>query len=116
MKINKAQEIAITHDQGPMLVLAGPGSGKTAVITQRLMYLTMKCKIPQEQILVVTFTKAASLEMKTRYLRQIGNSQTKISFGTFHSIFFTILRHAYHFQSQQFLREDQKNVFYLDLI
>ena len=64
MEYNKSQQEAISHGDGPMMVLAGPGSGKTAVITKRIQSLIEKKHIPPEQILVITFSKAAALEMK----------------------------------------------------
>lgn len=92
VKFNSFQLKAVNHVYGPMLVLAGPGSGKTAVITGRLENLILKAKIPPEQILVVTFSKKAALEMEDRFLKK----ELKINgfpvFGTFHSIFFSILR------------------------
>ena len=65
---NEAQLRAITHTEGPMLVLAGPGSGKTTVITQRIKYLIDEKNISPETILVITFTKAAAKEMQQRLL------------------------------------------------
>lgn len=62
-----AQKAAVTHDKGPMLVLAGPGSGKTFTITHRIKYLTEECRVNPSSILVITFTKAAATEMKERY-------------------------------------------------
>ena len=64
MNLNKSQHCAIHHKDGAMLVLAGPGSGKTAVITQRTKNLIEEYNIPPSDILVITFTKAASNEMK----------------------------------------------------
>ena len=66
--VNEAQSKAITHGEGPMLVLAGPGSGKTLVITQRIKYLIEQHHVKPEHILVITFTKAAALEMQKRFL------------------------------------------------
>ena len=83
---------AISHGTGPMLVLAGPGSGKTTVIIQRIRRLTEKMGVSPYRILVITFTKAAAEQMKTRYAALQG--KTGVMFGTFHSIFFRILRQA----------------------
>ena len=80
---NQAQKQAIEHGEGPMLVLAGPGSGKTAVITGRLCRL-MQNGISPSSILVVTFTRTAAAEMKGRFLSQMGISSTQAPFGTFH--------------------------------
>ena len=67
MGFNKAQTEAITQKEGPIMVLAGPGSGKTLVITRRIQYLIQKHQVRPEEILVVTFTKAATAEMRERF-------------------------------------------------
>ena len=64
-----SQSEAITHGTGPMLVLAGPGSGKTFVITRRIQYLIEYHHVPPEQILVITLTKAAATQMQERFLK-----------------------------------------------
>ena len=69
MKENSAQNRAISHDIGPMMLLAGPGSGKTTTITKRVVNLIQEKKVTPSSILVVTFTKAAAREMKERFLR-----------------------------------------------
>lgn len=91
-KFNSDQLRAVTHRDGPMLVLAGPGSGKTAVLVGRLKYLVSQ-GIDPRGILVLTFSKAAALEMQTRFEKTMdpGNA-CNISFGTFHSIFYHILK------------------------
>ena len=72
MKFNKSQASAISHRDGAMLVLAGPGSGKTAVITQRTKTLITEYDVNPSNILVITFTKAAAMEMKERFLKLTG--------------------------------------------
>ena len=67
VKVNAAQEGAITHKDGPAMVLAGPGSGKTFVIVQRLKFLIEEYDVPPSSILVITFTKAAAIEMQQRF-------------------------------------------------
>ncbi|MCM1536034.1 MAG: UvrD-helicase domain-containing protein, partial [Clostridium sp.] len=79
--MNKAQQEAVTHGEGPLLVLAGPGSGKTFVITQRIFYLLEKLHTPPEEILVITFTKAAALSMQNRF-REQSNQIYPVNFGT----------------------------------
>ena len=79
-----------------MLILAGPGSGKTLVITNRTKYL-IEHGIDPSKILVITFTKAAAQEMRDRFYKMMGEKRYPVTFGTFHAIFFTILRHAYHY-------------------
>ena len=67
MSLNQAQIEAIAHKDGPCMVLAGPGSGKTTVITNRIKHLIEKHKVKPEEILVITFSKAASKEMRERF-------------------------------------------------
>ena len=98
---------AISHGTGPMLVLAGPGSGKTTVIIQRIRRLTEKMGVSPYRILVITFTKAAAREMKERYLKLTNSSSTAVSFGTFHAVFFQILKLAYGYGADNILREEQ---------
>lgn len=93
--------------EGPMMVLAGPGSGKTAVITGRTCRLVER-GVPAEAILVVTFTKAAAREMKERYLKRMNRPSTRVTFGTFHGVFYGILRNAYRLSGQNILSEEQK--------
>ncbi|WP_026512934.1 ATP-dependent helicase [Butyrivibrio sp. LB2008] len=92
VKVNAAQEEAITHRDGPAMVLAGPGSGKTFVIVQRLKYLIEEYGADPSSILVITFTKAAAIEMQQRFLKITDSSYPEVSFGTFHSLFYNILR------------------------
>ena len=105
---HEEQARAIRHKDGPMLVLAGPGSGKTLVITYRTKYLIEQHKINPNNILVVTFTNAAAKEMKERFNRLTENRFQGVTFGTFHSVFFGILRWAYHLTPDNILREDEK--------
>ena len=115
MSFTKAQSRAITHKDGPMIVLAGPGSGKTTVITERTKYLIQNYGINPMEILVITFTKAAAQEMRQRFLRLMEQEQTQVTFGTFHAIFFGILKHAYHFTGDNILREDLKHQYLKDI-
>ena len=89
-----------------MLVLAGPGSGKTAVITERTARL-VGSGIPGSRILVVTFTRAAALEMKNRFRETAGNSAGQVTFGTFHGVFYGILRNTYHINGNNILSEEE---------
>lgn len=95
MQKNSAQERAVSHNQGPMMLLAGPGSGKTTTITRRVADLIKKYQVTPSSILVVTFTKAASREMKERFLRLceeegMQGAYREVTFGTFHGIFYGI--------------------------
>ena len=114
MEFGRTQEQAIRHRDGPMMVLAGPGSGKTTVITHRIKYLTEDCRINPSDILVITFTRAAAEEMKERYVRLTGAARG-VSFGTFHSIFFQILKLAYRYTAQNIVRTEQQMQFIREL-
>ncbi len=97
------------------MVLAGPGSGKTLVITHRIRYLIEQLHIPPEEILVITFTRAAANQMKERFLSLTKEERTRVNFGTFHAIFFHILKYAYHYSVDNILREDQKYQILMEL-
>lgn len=99
MEYNEVQKKAISHKDGPMMVLAGPGSGKTAVIVKRVLKLIEGYQVSPEQILVITFSKAASIEMKERFFSLCKEKRYPVQFGTFHAVFFHILRTAYHYNS-----------------
>lgn len=116
MSINTSQNRAIRHKDGPMLVLAGPGSGKTLVITERTKHLITEYGIRPENILVITFTKAAAVEMKSRFFMRMGNSFCPVTFGTFHAVYFSVLKHAYHYSSENIIREEQKYQFLREII
>lgn len=108
MSFNTSQREAILHKDGPMLVLAGPGSGKTLVITERTKCLIQKYGISPSNILVITFTKAAATEMKDRFFRLMEEKNYPVTFGTFHAVFFAILKHAYHYSAENIIREEQR--------
>ncbi len=113
--LNEAQRKAVTHGEGPLLVLAGPGSGKTYTITQRIFYLIEKKKIPPEKILVVTFTKDAALSMQNRF-RQLSDTIYPVPFGTFHSIFYTILKESHYTKLPRLISYNQKKNILLPLM
>ncbi len=108
LNVNEAQFAAITHGDGAMLVLAGPGSGKTLVITQRIRYLIEEHQVKPEDILVITFTKAAATEMQERFLKISNQKGCPVNFGTFHATFFNILKHTYKFTAENIIRERDK--------
>lgn len=91
---NEAQALAIIHASGPMQVLAGPGSGKTYLTIHRIRHLIGHHGISPEHILVITFTKAAALEMEDRFLKLTNYSYPQVHFGTFHAVFFQILKQS----------------------
>lgn len=107
---SKQQKNAVMHLSGPAQVIAGPGSGKTFTIIQRILYLVHNCQISPDKILVITYTKAAAEEMCSRFKhavseilhekKEIDNNHDllyeKVHFGTFHSICWQILRQSGH--------------------
>ena len=115
-KFNKGQMEAIRHFRGPALVLAGPGSGKTRVITYRTKYLIEQHRVEPSSILVITFTKAAAMEMKQRFQRMTDRKYVTVNFGTFHAVFFGILRHAYGYSVDNIIKEEQKMRFFKEEI
>ncbi len=90
--LNPEQRQAVLHDRGPLLILAGAGSGKTRVITQRIAYLISNRRVSPWQILAITFTNKAANEMKERVAELIGDVSKQMWIGTFHSMFARILR------------------------
>ena len=120
MNYNESQQKAIEHREGPMLVLAGPGSGKTAVITRRVLELT-KAGVAPGNILVITFTKAAATEMKERFERLQKEEVTllpegKVNFGTFHAVFFKIIKYAYRLEASNIIQEEAKQQLLSEII
>ena len=108
MGFNEAQVQAIQHTDGPCLVLAGPGSGKTLTIVNRVKYLIEKQKVRPEEILVVTFTRFAAAEMKSRLCLVMGKRDLPVTVGTFHGIYYGILKWAYRMNQENILSETEK--------
>ena len=127
-QFNDSQKKAIAHLDGPMMVLAGPGSGKTSVIVQRTAELVRK-GVPADRILVVTFTRAAAREMKERFLalcrgkeeshkmgtkavsltdKRVRSASSAVTFGTFHGVFYGILKQTYALGPENILSEEEK--------
>lgn len=113
---NQPQQKAIEHVAGPMLVLAGPGSGKTFTITRRIRHLIRECGVDPDHILVITFTNAAAREMRERFLALMEGEpgRGRVTFGTFHSIFFGILKRAYGYTGSNIIREEQRRAVILE--
>ena len=128
---SNSQLKAIKHGCGTMLVLAGPGSGKTFVMTQRILNLIQEKHIKPEHILVISFSKASTLELEQRFqrhiqeqiietshfqiqnniqynLNEIINDNNQVNFYTFHACFFHILKDTYHYTSKDIITEKQK--------
>lgn len=108
MGFNEAQAQAIQHTDGPCLVLAGPGSGKTLTIVNRVKYLIEKQKVRPEEILVVTFTRFAAAEMKSRLCLVMGKRDLPVTVGTFHGIYYGILKWTYRMNQENILSETEK--------
>ena len=102
---------------GPAMVLAGPGSGKTTVITHRIKNLIEKAEVRPENILVVTFTKAAAISMQKRFSTLMnGGKGQPVTFGTFHSVFYKILRKSRRYEATDILSERQKTDYIREII
>jgi DNA helicase-2/ATP-dependent DNA helicase PcrA len=108
MQYNDSQIQAINHFKGPCMVLASAGTGKTAVITQRTKKLITDYHVNPGSILVITFTKAAAMEMKQRFMLLMQEGQTRVTFGTFHAVFFMVLKVAYHFDAGNIITDEQR--------
>ena len=105
-KLNGNQRLVVCHEEGPMLVLAGPGSGKTTVLLCRILRLLERNLARPGQILALTFSKAAAEEMKERFQKAKGAGG--VTFGTFHSMFFRILRSRFGWSADRVLQEEER--------
>ena len=108
MRLNESQRTAIHHGEKPCLVLAGPGSGKTLTIVNRVQYLIESKQVRPEEILVITFTKYAATEMQNRFYELMKSRERSVTFGTFHGIYYHILKWAYRFTSDNIMAEREK--------
>ena len=106
---SKVQRQAIMHLQGPAEIIAGPGSGKTFTIIHRILYLINQCQISPDNILVITYTKAAALEMKERYELALSKEKKSydrhVHFGTFHSVCYHILQQSGYVRAASLIKE-----------
>ena len=110
MKLNRGQDEAIKHGNGPCMVLAPPGSGKTLIVTERTRYLIEERGVRPDHILVITFTRYAAREMKERFERLTAGKNYPVTFGTFHSIFYGILKCAYGIGANNLMAEKESSV------
>ena len=108
MQANKQQQRAIAHNTGPALILAGPGSGKTFTTVERVRYLIEVHHADPSHILVITFTKAAVRQMRNRFFARMDNQFFPVTFGTFHAVFFHILKTSCHYDGSSILKEKEK--------
>ena len=106
--LNPKQLSAVTNPSGAVMVLAGPGSGKTTVITFRALHLIQKMGVDPASILVITFTKSATEEMRRRFLKLSGEIGGAVTFNTFHALFYRILRQRYGSATGDILGDDER--------
>lgn len=116
LSCTRAQEEAIQHTDGPAAVLAGPGSGKTFVTTHRIHRLITSQGIEPAQILVITFTKAAALEMQERFFRLMKDERPPVHFGTFHAVFYYILRQSAQYRGYTIITETERRKLVRDIM
>ena len=105
---NPDQARAIMHTAGAAQVFAGPGSGKTYVIVHRIKHLITQAGIDPSHILVITFTKAAAAEMQERFFHLMEPERPPVRFGTFHAVFYHILRQSTQYRSYTIITESEK--------
>lgn len=110
MSLNDAQKEAVAFFEGPCMVLAGPGSGKTFTIAKRIECLIQTYKVKPEEILVITFTKYAASEMKQRFHSVMKTGRAAVTFGTFHGIYYGILKWAYRLNQENILSDEERNL------
>ena len=91
-KLNKEQKEAVTHDQGPLLIVAGAGTGKTTILINRLAYLIIEKKNKTDEVLLLTFTEKAAGEMEERADKILPYGYTDLWINTFHGFCERILR------------------------
>ena len=106
--VNPNQEKAIMHTAGAAQIIAGPGSGKTFVTVHRIKHLITHQGIEPDRILVITFTKAAALEMQERFFRLMEPENPPVRFGTFHAVFYHILKQSARYRGYSIMTESDK--------
>lgn len=113
-RLNETQRKAVTWGEGPLLLLAGPGSGKTFTVTNRILFL-LEQGVPPERILVITFTREAASSMQRRF-QKISGQFCPVGFGTFHSVFYRILQESGRFPHLKLLTGSQKRNLILPIL
>lgn len=113
--LNEAQRRAVLHGEGPALIAAGPGSGKTYTIVKRLLYLIREKNVPPQKILVITFTKEAAKSMQERFYEQFRQEECgqifsagSVVFRTFHSFFYHIIKSINQYSEYQLITQQEK--------
>jgi len=114
-RLNDTQREAVIHGDGALLVLAGPGSGKTTVIVQRLFFLMEQKQVPPEKLLVITFTKEAALSMQQRF-SNLSHQTLPVNFGTFHSVFYHIIQKSHNIKQNHILTDAEKKKLIVPII
>lgn len=107
MQLSKKQMEAVTTTEGQLLVISCPGSGKTSTVINRVKYMVEEKQIPGENILVVTFSKAAANEMMERFLKLTGQSVSPVTFSTIHSFCYQAIAPYYRITPANILRESE---------
>ena len=119
-EFDKNQKTAVNFDKGPCLVLAGAGSGKTQVLTYRIYNLIVNNNVKPQNILIITFTRAAAEEMKERFIKIVKDERLKLyelpHFGTFHSIFYEILRNDFGYTGESLVTEDEEIIYLKEVL
>ncbi|HBR05297.1 MAG TPA: ATP-dependent DNA helicase [Lachnospiraceae bacterium] len=116
MSLNASQLAAVAHFKGPMMVLAGPGSGKTTVITKRTEELVREHRVNPENILVVTFTREAARQMGERFESNTGGDIYGVTFSTFHSLFYHIIADAFRGSKIEIISEEDQRTLVTNLV
>lgn len=112
---NKEQQRAVCHYLGPAMILAGPGSGKTYTLVGRLCRL-LKLGVDPASILVITYTKDAAFSMRQRFYKAMGGKTLPVVFGTFHAVFYQILKEHYRLGADSLLSERDKPLILFPLL
>ena len=107
MNLNKEQYRAAVHVNGPMLVLAGPGSGKTHLLVERIRMMIEDAHIRPESILVITFSRKAARQMQARFCKRVEEKVYPVTFGTFHAVFYHILQ-EYDPNTNRLINEEEQ--------